>query len=141
MFDYQVYLLKKVGLKVTAQRKIILHVLQNKFVNHHFTVEDLYLQYSDTKPTNKKIGLASIYRILSDFTEAKIIQRSCFFGGKFFFELTSDSKWHLHLINELTGEITEIRDSEVLNSLSLLIMRKGYNISNQGATVYVNKTP
>lgn len=135
MFAREVTLLNQLGLKATEQRKITLHMLQNKRISQHFTAEELYLKLSDA---NKKIGIASIYRILSDFTEVGLVKRSCFISGKNYFELANESDWHLHLVNELTGEITEVRDSLLLQALSYLVEQKGYNISSQGATVYVS---
>lgn len=125
-------ILKKSGLKTTTARRVILNLLQNNPAERHLTAETLYLQL---KNMDVKIGLATIYRILAHFTETGIVTRNYFSGGKAYFELANE--WHLHLINELTGEILEIQDTRITEQLAELVARQGYEIRDQQITVYV----
>lgn len=92
--------LKRAGLKVTLPRLKILEILENT-VEHHMSAEDVYkaLLAEDTE-----IGLATVYRVLTQFESAGLVTRHRFDGGQALFELdTGDS--HDHIVCVKSGQV------------------------------------
>ncbi|MGD8643703.1 MAG: transcriptional repressor, partial [Chromatiales bacterium] len=75
--------LKKVGLKVTLPRMKILEILETSDI-HHLTAEDIYRQLLES---GEQIGLATVYRVLTQFETAGLVTRHHFEGGQAVFEL------------------------------------------------------
>ncbi len=97
--------LKKVGLKVTHPRILVLEVLQNP-EKKHISAEEIYRILRDR---GEEIGLATIYRVLNQFDDAGIVDKHHFDGGKSVFEL-SDTDHHDHLICLNCGKVIEFED-------------------------------
>ena len=100
--------LKNLGLKATFPRLKILDVFR-KSGERHLSAEDVYRALIAEKVD---IGLATVYRVLTQFEQAGILARSQFDGGKAVFEL-NDGDHHDHLICTHCGKVVEFSDSDI----------------------------
>ena len=141
--------LKKAGLKVTAPRLKILAMLSDASEQgDHLSAEDLYQRLRDT---GEDIGLATVYRVLTQFETAEMIIRHNFEAGYSVFEMAPDDH-HDHMVDVDTNEVIEFIDEEinhVLVSFGKLSCPKGFLlkclkkariISSRGSTVRSNET-
>ncbi len=100
--------LKKAGLKTTVPRLKILTLLELSD-QRHLTAEDVYRQLLDA---NEDIGLATVYRVLTQFEAAGLVIRHHFEGGSSVFEL-NEGKHHDHMVCVECGEVFEFYDSRI----------------------------
>lgn len=108
MSEENVKLLKKAGLKITEPRLTILELMQGR-KNQHFSAEDVYKILLEQ---GSEIGLATVYRVLNQFDEARILIRHNFEGNKSVFEL-APTQHHDHIICEDCGKVFEFNDSVI----------------------------
>lgn len=108
MSEENVKLLKKAGLKITEPRLTILELMQGR-KNEHFSAEDVYKILLEQ---GSEIGLATVYRVLNQFDEARILIRHNFEGNKSVFEL-APTQHHDHIICEDCGKVFEFNDSVI----------------------------
>ena len=111
--------LKRAGLKVTLPRLKILEILENA-EQHHLSAEDVYkaLLAEDTE-----IGLATVYRVLTQFETAGLVTRHRFDSGQALFELdTGDS--HDHIICIKSGLVAEFKDAKPVSYTHLTLPTK-----------------
>ncbi len=104
--------LRKAGLKVTLPRLKILELLESSPV-HHMSAEDVY---KALLASGEDVGLATVYRVLTQFESAGIVERHHFEGGLSVFELKNDDH-HDHIVCSDCGKVFEFHD-EVINSVS-----------------------
>lgn len=110
--------LKKAGLKVTAPRVKILHILETANTRH-MSAEDIYktlLEMGDD------VGLATVYRVLTQFETAGLVVRHRFEGGHSVFEL-DDGDHHDHLVCIKCGQVVEFVDA-IIEERQLVIAEK-----------------
>ncbi len=100
--------LRKAGLKVTLPRLKILKILENS-IPHHLSAEDIYKKLLEQ---DEDVGLATVYRVLTQFEMAGIIQRHNFDHNHAVFEMKSDST-HDHLVCQETNQIIEFKCEEI----------------------------
>jgi Fur family ferric uptake transcriptional regulator len=100
--------LRKAGLKVTLPRLKILEILE-KSEPRHLSAEDIYRQLLDT---GEDIGLATVYRVLTQFEAAGLVTRHNFEGGHSVFEM-DDGEHHDHMVCIETGEVIEFMNDEI----------------------------
>lgn len=100
--------LKKAGLKVTGPRIKILHILETA-KSRHLSAEDIYKNLMET---GDDIGLATVYRVLTQFEAAGLVMRHNFEGGHSVFEL-DDGQHHDHLVCINCGKVSEFVDSTI----------------------------
>ncbi len=100
--------LKKAGLKTTLPRLKILRILENSSVRH-MTAEDVYKTLLDS---GEEIGLATVYRVLTQFETARLVIRHNFEGGRSVFEL-NDEGHHDHIVCSECGEVFEFCDRTI----------------------------
>ncbi len=118
--------LKKAGLKVTLPRLKILDVLREteKHSNDHFTAEEIHQRLNDA---GEEIGLATVYRVLTQFEEAGLVRRHHFDGGQSLFERDlGDQHDHIKcvecgLIDEFAHEIIQAKQEEIARSLGFVL--------------------
>ena len=114
--------LKKAGLKVTAPRLKILSMLSDASgQGDHFSAEDLYQRLRDT---GEDIGLATVYRVLTQFESAGLIIRHNFEAGYSVFEMASDHH-HDHMVDVDTSEVIEFIDEEIERRQHLIAEHRG----------------
>ncbi len=97
--------LRNVGLKVTVPRVKILQLLEESKV-HHLTAEDVYKMLLEA---GDDVGLATVYRVLTQFETAGLVKRHHFEGGRSVFELSS-SHHHDHMVCVKCGKVQEFYD-------------------------------
>ena len=110
--------LKKAGLKVTLTRLKILQILQEP-ENQHISAEDVYKILIEH---GEEIGLATVYRVLSQFDDGGILNRHHFEGGKSVFEI-SHKDHHDHLVCLKCGKVIEFED-EIIEERQEMIAKK-----------------
>lgn len=122
--------LRKAGLKATLPRLKILEVLQNNRADH-LSAEDVYRLLLDDE---EDIGLATIYRVLSQFENAGLVIRHHFEDGHALFEL--DQGPHDHLICVKCGRIEEFFDNEMQERQKNLAEKSGFDLSKHTLVLY-----
>ena len=124
--------LKKAGLKVTLPRLRILEMLESG-ERMHLSAEDIYKNLLDA---GEEIGLATVYRVLTQFEQAGICIRHNFEEGHAIYELTPESH-HDHMICLDTGDIIEFTSDEIELKQSEVAKEKGYEIVDHSMVLYV----
>ena len=124
--------LKKVGLKVTLPRLKILEILETN-QNHHLSAEDIYRELLDS---GEDIGLATVYRVLTQFESAGLVMRHNFEGGHSVFELDSGDH-HDHMVCVETGDVIEFVDEEIEKIQHRIAAEHDYEIVDHNLVIYV----
>ena len=127
--------LKNTGLKATLPRLKILEIFQNGG-QRHMTAEDVFRvllnEHSD-------VGLATVYRVLTQFEQAGILERSHFESGKAVYEL-NEGKHHDHLVCTGCGKVEEFYDAEIEKRQHAVAKAKGFAIADHALSLYANCT-
>ena len=100
--------LRKAGLKVTLPRLKILEIFEKSKLRH-LSAEDMYKELLDS---GEDIGLATVYRVLTQFEAAGLVTRHNFEGGHSVFEL-DDGDHHDHMVCVETGDVIEFSNTEI----------------------------
>ena len=124
--------LKKVGLKVTLPRLKILEILEQKGDDHHLTAEDVYKILIDQ---DEDVGLATVYRVLTQFEQAGIVRRLNFENSISVFELDTGDN-HDHLVCIKTGRVKEFVDPIIEQRIVEIAKEKGYELSAHSLVIY-----
>ena len=128
--------LRKVGLKVTHPRMRILELLeQQSNSGHHMTAEDIYRQLLDG---GDEIGLATVYRVLTQFEAAGLVLKHNFEGGQAVYELDRGGH-HDHMVDVDTGKIIEFESSEIEKLQREIAAKHGYELEEHSLVLYVRK--
>jgi len=123
--------LKNMGLKATFPRLKILDIFR-KSDTRHFSAEDIYRTLI---AENIEIGLATVYRVLTQFEQAGILVRSQFDSGKAVFEL-NDGDHHDHLICTTCGIVVEFRDAEIERRQLKVAKDNGFKLESHHMVLY-----
>ena len=123
--------LKRVGLKVTLPRMKILEILENSD-KRHLSAEDIYKVLLSV---GEEIGLATIYRVLTQFQDAGLVIRHRFETGQALFELDR-GKHHDHLICVKCGKIIEFVDESIETKQKEIAEKNGFKISDHSLIIY-----
>ena len=127
--------LKSSGLKATLPRLKILEIFQNSPVRH-LSAEDVYkILLNDSMD----VGLATVYRVLTQFEQAQILHRNHFETGKAVFELNQGSH-HDHLVCVDCGKVEEFYDAEIEQRQHLIATQRGFTIAEHALAIYGNCT-
>lgn len=125
--------LKKVGLKVTLPRLKILEILeQQEEEDHHLTAEDVYKILLEQ---GEEVGLATVYRVLTQFEQAGIVRRLNFENNLSTFELDTGDN-HDHLVCIKTGRVKEFVDPIIEDRIQQIAKEKGYVLSGHSLVIY-----
>jgi Fur family ferric uptake transcriptional regulator len=124
--------LKKVGLKVTLPRLKVLGLLESA-ADHHMSAEDVYKALLET---GDDVGLATVYRVLTQFESAGLVLRHNFEGGHAVFELAQDEH-HDHMVDTETGRVIEFCDSIIEERQKQIAEEHGYELVDHSLTLYV----
>jgi Fur family ferric uptake transcriptional regulator len=123
--------LKASGLKATLPRLKILDIFQNSAVRH-LTAEDVYkILLAD----NMDVGLATVYRVLTQFEQAGLLNRNHFESGKAIFELNQRSH-HDHLVCLDCGRVEEFVDEEIEARQQRIAAERGFRIAEHALAIY-----
>ena len=124
--------LRNVGLKVTLPRLKILEILENNALRH-MSAEDVY-KLLITEDAD--IGLATIYRVLTQFEQAGLVKRHHFEGGHAVFELER-GEHHDHMVDVDTGKVVEFISPEIEKMQHDIAEQSGYDIVGHSLVIYV----
>jgi Fur family ferric uptake transcriptional regulator len=124
--------LRKVGLKVTHPRMRILEILETSGAKH-MTAEDIYKQLIGH---DEDIGLATVYRVLTQFETAGLVLKHNFEGGQAVFELDR-GKHHDHMVDLDSGKVIEFTSEEIERLQQEIADRHGYVIEEHSLVLYV----
>jgi len=127
--------LKSTGLKATLPRLKILDVFQ-KGGQRHMTAEDVFRVLLEER---SDIGLATVYRVLTQFEQAGILTRSHFESGKAVYEL-NEGTHHDHLVCLDCGRVEEFYDAEIERRQHAVAKAKGFEIAEHALSLYAHCT-
>ena len=127
--------LKASGLKATLPRLKILDIFQTSDVRH-LTAEDVYkILLAD----NMDVGLATVYRVLTQFEQAGLLNRNHFETGEAIFELNAGSH-HDHLVCLDCGRVEEFYDEAIEERQNAIAKERGFSIAEHALAIYGNCT-
>ncbi len=123
--------LKKAGLKATVPRLKILEILETR-KDQHMTAEDVYKALLEG---NEEIGLATVYRVLTQFEAAGLVARHHFEGGQSVFEL-DHGEHHDHILCVSCGRVDEFVDEVIEKRQRQIAEKAGYEITDHSLYIY-----
>ena len=126
--------LKKAGLKVTLPRLKVLEVL-GQADPHHMSAEDVYKKLLNSDET---IGLATVYRVLTQFESAGIVERHNFDDGHSVYELANENH-HDHMVDVDNGQVTEFINERIEALQHEIAAEHGYELVDHELVLYVRK--
>lgn len=126
--------LRKLGLKVTHPRMRILDLLEQARPRH-MTAEDIYRKLVEE---GDEIGLATVYRVLTQFEAAGLVLKHNFEGGHAVYELDR-GEHHDHMVDVDTGKIIEFESAEIEQLQHKIAAEYGYEIEAHALVLYVRK--
>ena len=128
--------LKKAGLKATLPRIKIMEVLESTAIQEeaHFSAEDIY---KELITNGENIGLASVYRVLTQFEAAGMVKKHHFEGSHAVYEVIEEN--HEHMVDVETGKVLEFQDKELVNRLCEIAEKSGYQLVDHNLVLHVKK--
>lgn len=123
--------LKSTGLKATLPRLKILEIFQAGTLRH-MTAEDVFRVLLDER---SDIGLATVYRVLTQFEQAGILRRSNFESGKAVYEL-EEGQHHDHFVCTVCGKVEEFFDPEIEKRQQMIADELGWSIQDHSMSLY-----
>lgn len=127
--------LKSTGLKATLPRLKILEVFQTG-KQRHMSAEDVFRVLLDER---SDIGLATVYRVLTQFEQAGLLVRSNFESGKAVYEL-NEGQHHDHLVCLDCGRVEEFFDAEIEKRQQIVATSRGFKLQEHALSLYANCT-
>jgi Fur family ferric uptake transcriptional regulator len=124
--------LRKAGLKITLPRLKILEILERS-KQRHMSAEDIY---KDLLDSGEEIGLATVYRVLTQFESAGLVTRHNFEGGSSVFEF-DDGEHHDHMVCVETGDVIEFVNDDIERLQHQIAEQYGYDIVDHNLVLYV----
>ncbi len=123
--------LKKAGLKVTLPRIKILSILENE-ESRHMSAEDVYKALLES---GEDVGLATVYRVLTQFESAGLVARHRFEGGHSVFELNA-GEHHDHILCLKCGKVVEFVDETIEARQHAIAKEHGFTITDHSLYIY-----
>jgi Fur family ferric uptake transcriptional regulator len=124
--------LRKVGLKVTAPRLKILHILEESS-GRHMSAEDVYRKLMES---GEDVGIATVYRVLTQFEGAGLIARHNFDNGPAVYEVDRGDH-HDHMVNVDNGVVIEFHNAEIEALQEKVAAEHGVHIIGHNLVLYV----
>jgi Fur family ferric uptake transcriptional regulator len=124
--------LRKVGLKVTLPRLKIMEILESN-ATRHMSAEDIYRELLDG---GEEIGLATVYRVLTQFEAAGLVIRHNFEGGHSVFEMDSGDH-HDHMVCIESGEVIEFTNEEIEKIQHRIAKEHNFELVDHNLVLYV----
>ena len=124
--------LRKAGLKITLPRLKILEILESS-KQRHLSAEDIY---KDLLDSGEEIGLATVYRVLTQFEGAGLVTRHNFEGGSSVFEF-DDGEHHDHMVCVESGDVIEFVNDDIERLQHEIAEEFGYEIVDHNLVLYV----
>ena len=126
--------LRKAGLKITLPRLKILEIFEQAD-HRHLSAEDIY---KELLQSDEDIGLATVYRVLTQFEAAGLVTRHNFEGGRSVFEL-DDGEHHDHMVCVESGEVVEFFSEEIEALQRKMAEEHGYELLDHSLVLYVRR--
>jgi len=123
--------LRKAGLKVTLPRMKILEILETS-ETRHMSAEDVYKVLLEG---NEEIGLATVYRVLTQFEAAGLVSRHHFEGGHSVFEM-NEGHHHDHIVCNQCGKVVEFFDETIERCQDKVAAKSGFAIRDHSLIIY-----
>ncbi len=123
--------LKQAGLKTTLPRLRVLSILENSKIRH-LSAEDVYKELLNEEDS---VGLATVYRVLTQFEDAGLVIRHHFEGDRSVFEL-NDEDHHDHMICDQCGKVTEFVDRRIESLQEKVAEDHGFSLQDHSLTLY-----
>ena len=123
--------LKQAGLKTTLPRLRVLSILENSKIRH-LSAEDVYKELLEDEGS---VGLATVYRVLTQFEDAGLVIRHNFEGERSVFEL-NDEDHHDHMVCVKCGSVTEFLDKRIEAQQEKVAEDHGFTIQDHSLTLY-----
>lgn len=123
--------LKAAGLKITIPRLKVLQILEHS-PNHHLSAEDVYKALLEM---GEDVGLATVYRVLTQFETAGLVSRHNFEGGHSVFEL-SQGEHHDHLVCVKCGSVEEFVDEVIEQRQKIIAERANFKMTDHALNIY-----
>lgn len=123
--------LKKAGLKVTLPRMKVLEILESNR-QRHMRAEDVYKALIDS---GEDVGLATVYRVLTQFETANLVKRHHFEGGYAVFEL-DEGGHHDHILCVRCGRVDEFVDEQIEQRQNAIAKQSGYELTDHCLYIY-----
>ncbi len=123
--------IRKAGLKVTLPRVKILEILESS-ESGHMTAEDVYRVLLNK---DEEIGLATVYRVLTQFVGAGLVEKHHFEGGQAIFELDRGAH-HDHIVCQQCGRVEEFVDETIEKTQQSIAGKYGFEISDHVLIIY-----
>ncbi len=124
--------LRKAGLKITSPRLKVLAVLETDAARH-LSAEAIY---KALLTAGEDLGLATVYRVLTQFERAGLVTRHNFESGTSVFEL-ADGTHHDHMVCLKTGDVIEFYDERIEDLQQEIAEKHGYYIEDHSLVLYV----
>ncbi len=124
--------LRKAGLKVTLPRVKILQILESS-EEAHMSAEDVYKALLEA---GEEVGLATVYRVLTQFEGAGLVERHNFDGGHSVFELDRGDH-HDHMVCTETGKVIEFHNEEIEVLQERIAEEHGFELTGHSLVLYV----
>lgn len=130
--------LRKAGLKVTLPRVKILQILETRAGEaRHMSAEDVYKALLES---GDDVGLATVYRVLTQFEAAGLVMRHNFESGHSVFEIASVDH-HDHMVCTETGDVIEFFDERIEKLQYQVAEQHGYDLVGHSLVLYVKRKP
>lgn len=128
--------LKKAGLKATLPRIKIMEILESTAIQEeaHFSAEDIYKELLNK---GENIGLASVYRVLTQFESAGMVKKHHFEGSHAVYEVVEEH--HEHMVDVESGKVLEFQDAELMSKLNEIAENSGYQLVDHNLVLHVKK--
>lgn len=123
--------LRKAGLKVTLPRVKILQILESS-ATKHMSAEDVYKALIEA---DEDVGLATVYRVLTQFETAGLVMRHHFEGGHSVFEMTT-VEHHDHIVCNICGTVEEFYDEVIEEQQDKIAEKYGFKITDHSLYLY-----
>lgn len=123
--------LRKAGLKVTLPRVKILQILEQT-TDRHLSAEDVYKALLEA---GDDIGLATVYRVLTQFEQAGLVERHNFDGGHSVFEI-DNGEHHDHLVCTESGKVIEFHNAKIEQIQEEIARELGYELTGHSLVLY-----
>lgn len=124
--------LRKAGLKVTHPRVKILQILETSD-QRHLTAEDVYRALIET---GEDVGIATVYRVLTQFESAGLVERHNFDSGPAVYEI-DHGEHHDHMVCTETGKVVEFHNAEIERLQEQIADELGYRVIGHSLVLYV----
>ena len=124
--------LRRAGLKVTLPRVKIYEILEGGGEGDHFSAEDIYKILLEQ---GEDVGLATVYRVLTQFETAGLVSRHHFEGGHSVFELLRDEQ-HDHVVCVKCGRVREFTDPVLIERLVEIGKELGFDVNDRTLYLY-----